>query len=252
MRSSATVRYLCLAILLLLQGCLYDRILQTKAQLCKQQPAQIVVERSPTGARSVVFKQPTLTLKDVVWLLGAEPSSRVDTASAVHLTYASVPLAEALTARDELVLQLVFVKVGAAHKLQRAQIPAQFEQILSAELIDEAMRAVCRSKIDPAALRAEFDLANVDQAVLPTRAQLLSILNEAAVAQGGNNLEYRYCLQPCASNRQRLSHWRIKFARDGRLETATVGYFRYLFTLDMHSGKAAIALRPSSAQAKAR
>jgi len=252
MRSSATARYLCLVILLLLQGCIYDRILQSKAQLCKVQPAQIVVETSPTGARSVVFKQPTLTLKDVVWLLGADPSSRVDTASAVHLTYASVPLGGAATARDELVLELVFPKVDGTYKLHRAQIPAQFEQILSFRLIDEAMRAVCRSKIYPASLRAEFDLTNIDKTALPTRAQLLSILNESAIEQGGDSLEYRYCLKPCASNRQRLSHWRMAFDRDGRLEAAAVGYFRYEFTLDMHSGKARIALRSSSAQAKMR
>ena len=252
MRSSATAWYPLLAVVLLLQGCIYDRILQSKAQLCKQQPALITVERSPTGARSVVFKQPTLTLKDVVWLLGAQPSSRVDTPTAVHLTYASAPLGETLTAREELVLELVFLKAGATYKLQRAQISAQFEQILSSRLMDEAMHAVCRSKIYPASLRAEFDLANVDRAALPTRAQLLSILNEAAIAQSGDSLEYRYCLEPCARNRQQLSHWRMQFGRDGKLKAAAVGYFRYLFTLDMHSGKARIALRSSAAQARVR
>lgn len=246
------MRYPFLALLLLLQGCIYDRILQTKAQLCNQQPPQIVIEGSAPGSRSVVFNKPTLTLRDVVWLLGADPSARTERGSAVQLTYASVPLLEPPTVHNELVLELTFSKIGTDYKLQRARIPAQLEHILSPHLIDEAMRLVCRSKIYPASLRADFDLTGIDPSTLPTRHQILSVLDSPTAPESAPSLEYRYCLQPCAKNLQRPSSWKVAFDDQGRMRNATVEYLRYVLSVDLSSNKARIALRPWGSHARLR
>ena len=60
---------------MLLQGCLLTRVLETRAQLCDQRPAQVLVVAKAGQGLRVVFHKPTLTEKDVVAIVGFAPSA---------------------------------------------------------------------------------------------------------------------------------------------------------------------------------
>ena len=181
-----------------LQGCLLDRVLATKAQLCDQVPPGVVLTRTPGSSLRVVFAQPTLTEQDVVWIIGFEPSSVGASAQRREMAYEVRPLARPLHASAGFVARLAFDRVGGESRLAEVEIPPQLDAVLSQPLLDAAVKVACKAKIGVAPPRTTFDLRDVDRATLPDREALARLLGlPPAVGPPDAEMDLAYCLVPC-------------------------------------------------------
>ena len=98
----------CLLTTLALQGCLLTRVLETRSQLCDEQPARVIVKREPGRTLRVTFEEPTLTEQDIIWIVGFEPTGAAGGNTVRELVYEARPLDRPLDRASGLLLKLSF------------------------------------------------------------------------------------------------------------------------------------------------
>lgn len=211
-----TTTLLCLLVLPVLHGCLFSRVMQTRAQLCDAQPSTVIVQREPGRAFRVVFEAPTLTDRDIIWIVGLQPSAITGTGAVRELLYEALPLGRPRDRETALVMRLSFVQLRGDYRLSEVELPERFTSILPPQLVETAMRVVCRSQVDIFSRSVKFDLADVDTAALPRRDDLAQLLGPptAAVARA-NEISYHYCLAPCSSESKLVATLLFSFKSDG-------------------------------------
>ena len=229
-----------LAILLTwtLQGCLFTRVLETRTQLCDEQPPQVIVTRRSGGGVRVVFEKPTLTERDVVWIVGHEPTEVAGANQVRMLSYEAIALDRPFDHATSLVVLLSFTRLEGEYRLSEVEIPEKLNSILSPSLIDAAVRVVCKTRIGVVPPRTTFDLTSVDRATLPTRDALKQVLGTpTALVARSNELSYRYCLAPCAAEASMVASLIFVFGHNGDLRHADATYFRYSVVVDLTSSR---------------
>jgi hypothetical protein len=228
-----------LCISLTLQGCLLTRVLETRTQLCDDQPSRVVVARQSRAGLRVLFEQPTLTDRDVIWLVGHEPSQITGTDAVRELTYEAVPLQRPGDRAQGLVAKLLFHRVGGEYRLTEVAIPEKFNVLLSPPLLDAVIRVVCKAQVGVVPPTTTFDLASLDRSTLPDRDALTQLLGSPAAAIArADERSYRYCLVPCDDGRSMVASLKFSFGNRGELLRADASYFRYFLVVDLVSSKA--------------
>jgi hypothetical protein len=230
---------LCITLASALQGCLLTRVLETRNQLCDEAPPLVAVSRPAGSGLRVVFEKPLLTDRDVVWIVGYEPTAITDTAAAREFAYEAVPLERPLDRAGGFKARLAFDRRDGEYRLAEVAIPEKFNAILTPALLDAVIRVACRTQIGIVPPSATFDLAALDRATLPNREALTRLLGPppAAIA-GSDEVAYRYCLAPCDANASMVASVKLAFGRDGALQRADASYFRYAVAVDLASSKA--------------
>ena len=230
---------LCILLTSALQGCLLTRILETRMQLCDEQPTRVIVTQRPGSGLRVLFEKPTLTDRDVVWIVGYPPTEITGANEDRRFSYEALPIHRQHDRASSLVVRLSFTRLEGEYKLSEVEIPEKFNSILSPPLLDAAVRAVCTSKIGIVPPKTTFDLADLDRATLPNRDALMQLLGmpTSAVARS-NDISYQYCLAPCDSKSPMVANLKFAFGRVGELLRADANYFRYLVVIDLNSSKA--------------
>jgi hypothetical protein len=233
-RRTAATTLACIVAVAPLQGCLLTRVLETRAQLCDERPAQVSVATQAGRGLRVVFARPTLTEQDVVAIVGFEPSAIGEANGARQLRYEVRPVDRPHDAAAGLVAKLSFVRVGGESRLAEVEIPEKFNAILPPHLLDAAVQVTCKARLVIVPPSTTFDLGELDRAALPSRAVLRQLLGPpTTVDPGGRALAYRYCLVPCGPGRPSVAHLDFTFDTQGDLERAAASYFRYVATLDL-------------------
>jgi hypothetical protein len=222
-----------------LQGCLLTRVLDTRTQLCDDQPARVIVTRRTGSGLRVVFEKPTLTDRDVVWIVGYEPTTVTDADATREFTYEAVPLNRPLDRADGLVARLAFDRREGNYRLAEVEIPEKFNSILSPPLLDAVVRVVCKAEIGIAPPSTKFDLAALDRTTLPARETLMRLLGAPTGASARTDeVSYQYCLAPCAAGPAMVADVVLAFGSDGELHRVDASYFRYSVAVDLISSKA--------------
>lgn len=229
---------LCILVTLPLQGCLFTRILETRTQLCDEKPPRVIVTRQPGSGLRVLFEKPTLTDRDVVSIVGYEPT-QVTAANAVReFSYEALPLGRPLDKKSGLVVRLSFAQLEGEYKLSRVEIPEKFNTILPPPLLDAAVSIACRTQIGIVPPGATFDLASLDKSTLPTRNVLIQLLGSPTTAIArSDEMSYEYCLAPCDSNFLMVAKLRFSFGSNGALHRVNATYFRYSVEVDVVSSR---------------
>lgn len=212
--------------------------METRAQLCDQRPAQVVVARSPDRGLRVLFEQPTLTDRDVVWIVGFEPTQAAGAQALRQLSYEARPAGRPADPATSLVLKLSFTQVRGEARLSEVEIPEKFNAILPAPLLDAAVKVSCKAQIVAVPPGTTFDLAEVDRSTLPGRDALRQLLGTPTAANpAGTELSYRYCLAPCGTDAPWVANLKFFFGADGDLLRAEASYFRYAATVDLGAAR---------------
>ena len=237
-KRQCTTILLCLLVLPALHGCLFTRVMQTRAQLCDAQPSTVIVQREPGRALRVVFEAPTLTDRDIIWIVGLQPSAITATGAGRELSYEALPLGRPRDRETALVLRLSFVQLRGDYRLSGVELPERFTSILPPQLVETAMKVVCRSQVDILSRSVKFNLADVDTAALPRRDDLAQLLGPptAAIART-NEISYHYCLAPCTSESTLVAKLIFSFKTNGELQRAQARYLRYSASIDLDSTK---------------
>jgi len=220
-----------------LQGCLLTRVFDTRAQLCDEQPPRVIVTRPPASDLRVVFEKPTLTDRDVVWIVGYEPTEIAGPDPVRLASYEALPLDRPLDHASSLVVKLSFTRVDGEYRLSQLDIPERFNSVLSPALVDAAVRVVCKTEIGVVPPSTTFDLTSIDRATLPTRDTLTRLLGAPLLPVRPNEISYQYCLAPCAERSPRVANLKFAFGNDGDLHRADAAYFRYSAVVELTSSK---------------
>jgi hypothetical protein len=233
----------CIFLMSTLQGCLLTRVLETRTQLCDAQPARVVVIRQPRSGVRVVFETPTLTDRDVTWIVGYQPTQITRTDAVREFSYEALPLHRPLDRANSLVVKLSFLLLEGEYRLSEVAIPEKFNAHLSPSLLDAVIRVVCKAEIGVFPPSTTFDLASLDRSTLPTRDALTQLLGipTAAIARS-EEISYQYCLAPCDSNSSMVANLKFSFGDHGQLRRADASYFRYFVVIDLISSKATASI----------
>jgi len=236
---SWSIALACIALTSGLQGCLLTRVLETRAQLCDDEPPRITVyQRSGSGLR-VVFEKPTLTDRDVVWIVGYEPTAMTGTGSVREFSYEAVPLRRSDDHAGSLVARLAFRIIDGEDRLSEVEIPEKFNGVLSPQLLDATIRVVCKTQIGLVPPSTTFDLAPVDHATLPNRDALARLLGPSTDAPPRvNSASYQYCLVPCGVPVAMVANLKFAFGDDGVVDRVDASYFRYAVVVDLVASRA--------------
>jgi hypothetical protein len=106
-----------------LQGCLLTRVLETKTQLCDDQPSRVIVTRRSVSDLRVVFEKPTLTDRDVVWVVGYEPTEITGGNTFRAFSHEAFSLDRPLDHATSLVARLLFSRLEGEYRLAEVEIP---------------------------------------------------------------------------------------------------------------------------------
>ncbi len=227
---------LALLVLSLLQGCLLSRVMETRAQLCDDQPPRVRVVQVPGASLRVVFDKPTLSDRDVIGIVGVEPSGTSGTAATRELVYEARPLDRPADRTAGLVSRLSFVYADSEYRLAQVEVPEKFNAVLPPALLAAAANVACKAQIMVAPPSTTFDLAPLDRTTLPGRDALRQLLGppDAGPVRNGE-MTYRYCLMPCDAGSPMVTSLKFSFDIMGWLERAEASYFRYSATVDLVS-----------------
>lgn len=234
----------------LLSGCLYYRLTQTYYQLCDERP-RIVVEEANGGERVLVFDEPTLYDTDVECLMGAAPSRIEHTDVGKQWIYMAIPMGPERPEDQTITVTLSFDFAEGRHRLSRATLPMQLEQILSQRLIDQSIEAACNGQLDLITRTAQVDLAGIDRASLPDRSKVIGLYGPPnGEARSGDVLSWIYCVEGCGDpdDRRKTSRVGIVFDPLGRIEQASADYLQYSAYANFVEEQAVVAFRGSVAE----
>lgn len=187
-----------------------------------------------------MFEEPTLTDRDVISIIGFEPTRVTGTDAIREVSYEAFPLDRPLDRNAGLGVRLLFTHLEGEYKLSGVEIPEKFNTILPPPLLDAAVSIVCETRIGIVPPRTTFDLASLDKATLPTRNALTQLLGTPASSNArGDNISYEYCLAPCDSNFLKVANLRFSFGSNGELHRVDASYFRYSVAVDLISSRPA-------------
>jgi hypothetical protein len=233
----------CVALAVLLSGCVLQRVFDTHDQLCDAQPPAVVIAGGAGEPLRVVFEVPTLTRDDVEWLVGRPPTRVVPAADGVRLIFAAAP-ADAADADDGTwVTEMRFVQVDGEMKLAESVPPSHLAKLVPRELIDRTIAAACKPAISFSPPGARFDIRSLDANAFPDRRRVESILGPPHERERDGTYVYRFCLKPCDAGARPIARFAYRFGADGRLERGDFGYFRYRLVVDRPAGIATLTLR---------
>ena len=114
----------CIFVMPVLQGCLLTRVLETLAQLCDELAFRVSVIREPGSGLRVVFEKPTLTQRDVIEIVGFEPS-QTGGAEAVREFDGARPTARPYDPASSLGLEATTVRL----KVEQIQLVSDVGQV---------------------------------------------------------------------------------------------------------------------------
>ena len=210
--------------------------METRAQLCDEQPARVTVAREAGRGLRVLFEKPTLSDRDVVWIVGFEPTRAAGTPVGRELSYEARPLDRPPDPAANLVVKLSFAQLRGEARLSEVEIPEKFNAILPPTLLDAAIKVTCKAQIAVVPPRSTFDLTDLDRSTLPNRDALRQLLGPPTAANPRHTeMSYQYCLAPCGASGAMVAKLGFNFGVDGELQRVQASYFRYSAVVDLTS-----------------
>jgi hypothetical protein len=207
---------------LLLQGCLLDRLEQSRNQLCRGQ-----VHLSLIDGVVVSFDRPTLYDTDIVKILGEAPSGRYKRGDDLVYEYRAAKLGDS-SGDFDIPVVFTFAAHQGRNKLTEAQIDKETLGGLSHNLIEHLFRSACSAKI--VGKSVQIDMTGIDAALLPDRKTVWRLMGAPNSIDDNRHL-FWYIL-----NDEQTCEIRISFdAQKGRVSAIKIIYFRYVVDLDFET-----------------
>ena len=238
-RLAATIALLLLTSLL--SGCLLFRVYEVKAQFCDYQRNFLLL----VGAEETELRMlhPVMLDKDIVWLLGAQPSYREQRAGELDLVYVIEKDLPQPDPEYALPLRLRFADIDGQFRLAAGVIGKNLSAMITPGLIAETIAHTCDSEASIADQNVSVDLSQIDPAAIPNRQAIETALGEPNQRlQGGRVALYRFRLRDASPEVQK-SRAKVWYGADGeRVERVQFQYLRYALDADFVAGVGVISI----------
>ncbi|MCK4820503.1 hypothetical protein KA005_32360, partial [bacterium] len=209
--------------LIFLQGCLLDRLVESKKQLCSKNNKKIRL-KSEKGL-SVVFDQPVLFDSDIIKILGAKPTKSNTIGNELYFEYVATRKEDNARKTYDIPVTFIFSNEEGQYKLNEAQTNRNIKEFLSYELLNQVLNSGCNAKLKGETV--EVNLANIDLTLLPKLKKIKELLGEPH-HNNGNTYTYYYELN--SSDTAKILVFYDK-KRD-RMSSVKIAYFRYVLDVD--------------------
>jgi len=238
-RPSKTFPFL-LSALLILNGCILERIFTVKNQLCDFD-RNFQIEYSE-GFR-VTLREPVLLDDDITWLAGAEPTEQKFAGDDLVMTYNAERKSAKPGGQYDLPIQLRFVRLDGEYRLKEGYLSKNLTNILTGKLLAQIMQSVCKSEKSLVKRQIKIDIRTLDRALLPGRPEIVESLGPPNPNPAGEHtLVYDYQLKNSAAAELETTI-EIKFDEaDEKMLGIKVKYLRYHLDADFEKGEAVLSV----------
>ena len=238
MHYSSRIFLVTLIVVIAFNGCILERIFKVKDQLCDfENNFQIDISE---GFR-VLLHEPVMFDKDITWLTGAEPTSRVIHGDELVMTYIAEKRGSRSYGQYDIPLQLRFIRIDNNYRLREGYLSKNLTDVLTSELLTQIIQSVCRSKKSLVDQSVTVDIDAINRSLLPSKSELITILGPPnRSTEEDNNLAYDYQLKN--SNAEDMVA-AIDILYDKNIEKIRrirVKYLRYHLDADFEDGRAVL------------
>ena len=250
-KSRAGVRFVLLMLLitLLLSGCVLDRFLVVREQICD---VDRYVSIQTGNSVSLVLNEPVLLEKDLYMIMDAQPTTRLETQDGVLINYIFEPLqtsAEKRPGPGAHYIQLSFLFIPLNDELRLAEISSSElpfelnnENLMTSGNLTALTDQVCGVAFNPFKRVYEVELDRQMLIALPDRQMAINWFGASLdSAHNGKQLVYEYRLKgdtgsgPVARVTARFDE------KDDRLLHIETSFTRYRANLDVQSAEMQVA-----------
>ncbi len=222
----------------LLSGCLMVRIYEFKGQFCDyRRNFQLVVD----DGVSLVMHRPVLLDRDVICLLGADPTLRKSLAGLQELVYVVEKDLPVTDPGYAIPVRLRFREQDGDYRLSEGVIDKNLSSMITPGLIEETVAHACVSKPSILQRNVKVDLSGLDRDAIPRGGAILEALGEPhEVLEDGRGMVYRFRLKDAGPETEK-SYARVWFDATGEVvERVRFRYLRYELDADFVAGEGVI------------
>lgn len=233
----------------LLSACLLTRLYAFKQQFCDYQDN---FSFTTDGEFRVNLLHPILLDSDVIWLAGAEPSSRQQDEQSGQMQWIvdkvlpaqSVPDPEF----DQLFIEMDFQAEDDKYLLQQVRMDQRFAYVVSPDLMERHAGNVCNSSWLVFGRSGEIDLADADLSGQPDRQEIIDYLGQPTVTMSDDQelslgMRFEYRLRGSTRQQPQYSFEFWHDAQSGELLRSTANSIRFSSTTDFVKKKLWVKIR---------
>ena len=231
---------LLLSAILILNGCILERIFKVKNQLCDFEK-NFQIELSE-GFR-VVLREPVMLDEDITWLAGAEPSEQKFVGDELVMTYNAERKCAKPNEQYDLPIELRFVRFDGEYRLKEGYLSRNLTHILTGKLLTQIMQSVCKSEKSLVKRQIKIDIRTLDRTLLPDRSEITALLGPPNSNSANEHmLVYDYQLRNSAANDIETTI-EINFDdTNEKILRIKVKYSRYHLDADFEKGEAILSV----------
>jgi hypothetical protein len=229
-----------LIIVLLLNGCILERIFTVQKQLCDfDRNFEIDISE---GFR-IILREPVMLDEDITWLAGAQPSEQELIGDDLVMIYIAERKGGPADGRHDLPIELRFVPLNGKYRLKEGALSKNITEMLTEDLLIQIMQSVCRSKKSLIKQQIVIDISTLDRSLLPGKPELTRILGPPNHTPGfAHKLVYDYQLKhSTAPDKETLIEIELDDA-DEKVDRIRIKYLRYHLDADFEKGKAVLSV----------
>jgi len=228
-----------LCALLVLPGCMIDRVYKMRTQMCDTEDSIQIAEGDGVH---VSFLSPVIHTKDVKWLSGVQPHSEAYAQDQLTMRYI-VSKTGTPDAEDFAVpIDLGFRKIDGDFKLAQVDVTTELPFDFGPERIDRMTASACENDLNPFTRQVALTLAPEDLEELPGRDEVISLVGTPVWASDDETkLRYEFSVAGTAEDTG-LFVVNLEYDESGaRLLGMTSSYSYFKFSADFQSGEVSTA-----------
>ncbi len=225
-----------LSAILILNGCILERIFRVKNQLCDfEKNFQIEISQ---GFR-VVLREPVMLDEDITWLAGADPSEKKFIGDELVMIYIAERIGVQSNGKYDLPIELRFVRLDGEYRLKEGYLSKNLTDMLTDELLTQIMQSICKSQKSLVKQQITIDIRTLDRTLLPAKSEITGILGPPNPNSG---IEHKQAYDYQLKNNDavdKVAAIEIKFDdTDERILRIKLKYLRYNLDADFGKGEA--------------
>ena len=227
--------------LFFLSGCLVDRAMSVRAQLCGDED---LVEISSGDGVQVIFHEPVLHDDDITRVLGVAPSYAETHGDRLEMRY----LVQKQLVRGEpdwaIPFDLSFQLVDGRYKLQGVSVETDLPISVDAESIKEMTSTSCSAMPNLWRRSIEIEMSPEELALAPTRADVLSLVGVPTRANADlTEIHYEFTIRGSEDDHGRASVAMYFDASGEKLTRVESAFRRFRMDADFETGIANARIR---------
>jgi len=223
-----------LCALLVMPGCMIDRVYKMRTQMCDTEDSVQIAEGDGVH---VSFLSPVIHAEDVKWLSGVQPHSEAYAQDQLTMRYIVSKTGISDAEGFAVPIDLGFRKIDGDYKLAQVDVTTELPFDFGPERIDRITASACENDLNPFTRQVALTLAPEDLEELPERDEVISLVGTPVWASDDESkLRYEFSIAGTAEDTG-LFAVNLEYDQSGtRLLSMTSSYSYFRFSADFQSG----------------